>query len=142
MLDRIAWELSTEPGSEGERRVDLGLSDHNDEVAPNAAGLPLNCFARLDSTSIIGGVVARTWGANCEILQLWVAPSHRRRGVASELMGRVEAEAKARGCSNVYLESFSFQSPEFYKTQGYAVAFEFGGFPDGVSKLIMRKALA
>ena len=141
MLDRIAWELTSDSGSEAERVIDLALSTHNDRVAPGATGLPLNCFARLDSSSIVGGVVARTWGANCEVLQLYVAPSHRRRGIATQLVSRIEAEARVRRCSLVYLETFSFQCPEFYKAQGYVVALELGGFPNRVRKLIMSKTL-
>jgi hypothetical protein len=36
---------------------------------------------------------------------------------------------------------FTFQAPVFYLRLGYEVACEFKGFPNNVSKFIMRKSL-
>ena len=41
-------------------------------------------------------------GAFCEIFQLWVAPDHRRRGLASRLKRQAEAEALRRGVNMLY----------------------------------------
>jgi len=41
----------------------------------------------------------------------------------------------------VYLDTFSFQAPEFYRRCGYAVALRIDGFPDGIAKHLMVKHL-
>ena len=41
-------------------------------------------------------------GAFCEIFQLWVAPEHRRRGLASGLKRQAEAESLRRGVRLLY----------------------------------------
>ncbi len=56
-------------------------------------------------------------------------------------MQKVEAIALERGCRLLYLDTFSFQAPEFYYRLGYETACRLDGFPDGGSKFILRKAL-
>jgi N-acetylglutamate synthase-like GNAT family acetyltransferase len=90
---------------------------------------------------VVGGAVGRTWGQCCELQQLWVDDSLRNRGTARRLMQDFEAQATARGCSLVYLETFSFQAPVFYAKVGYASVHEFQGFTHGITKHIMQKKL-
>jgi len=52
-----------------------------------------------------------------------------------------EATAIERGCRLIYLDTFSFQAPEFYYRLGYETACRLDGFPDGGSKFILRKSL-
>jgi ribosomal protein S18 acetylase RimI-like enzyme len=121
--------------------VSDGLEASNQAAADLAAVRPLVCVARVASGEVIGGAIARTWGECCEIQQLWVAPPYRRRGVARQMIELVEAESRKRGCKLVYLETFSFQAPQLYRSVGFEVACEFRGFPDKVTKYIMRKGL-
>lgn len=44
------------------------------------------------------------------------------------------------GCRLLYLDTFSFQAPEFYYRLGYETACRLDGFPDGGSKFILRKS--
>ena len=41
-------------------------------------------------------------GAFCEVFQLWIAPDHRRRGLASALKRQAEAESLRRGVHALY----------------------------------------
>ncbi len=72
---------------------------------------------------------------------LWVSKDLRGRGLGSRLVALFEAEARKRGCRLVYLDTFSFQAPEFYAKRGYETACRFDGFPGGMSKFVMRKGL-
>jgi GNAT superfamily N-acetyltransferase len=119
------------------RRVDDGLGEANDAAAPLHEVRPLSCFARLASGEVIGGAVGRRWGPCCELQQLWVAPAHRRRGVASELIRRFEAQGRAHGCRTFYLETFSFQAPALYRSLGYVVTHEHAVYPHGIVKYLM-----
>ena len=119
--------------------VDRGLGDANSVAAPLGEVQPLSCFARTASGEVIGGAVGRRWGECCELQQLWVEPTHRRRGVGAQLVRAFEARARSHGCSSFYLETFNFQAPGLYRALGYRVAFELNLYPHGFVKYLMVK---
>ena len=49
--------------------------------------------------------------------------------------------AAGKGCTSFYLETLSFQAPGFYRSLGYAAAFERPQFPHGIVKYYMLKEL-
>jgi ribosomal protein S18 acetylase RimI-like enzyme len=133
------WKLSEHddvPPMEG-GVVDAGLEAFNQGAAPLREVQRLSCFARDQAGAVIGGAVGRTWAQACELQQIWVAADHRRHGLGGELLCRFEALARRRGCHTFYLETFSFQAPEFYRKHGYRVAAEISAFPHGIVKVVM-----
>jgi RimJ/RimL family protein N-acetyltransferase len=121
--------------------VDGGLGASNADVAPLHEVHPISCVARLATGEILGGVIGRTWGLCCEIQQVWVHEAYRRQGIGRQLIGELHRHAEDRGCRTFYLETFSFQSPNFYKSLGYEVRLELTGFGDGIAKYIMIRQL-
>lgn len=121
--------------------VDAGLDAANIAAGPLRDVRGLAAMAHTADGLPVGGAVGRTWGACCELQQLWVSAEHRHQGVGSRLLRNFEERARARGCRLVYLDTFSFQAPEFYKAHGYEVAFEIHGYTQGVVKHTMTKAL-
>lgn len=120
--------------------VDEGLESHNHKVAPRLGEVDrIAAFARDPSGCLIGGAVGRTWGACCELLQLWVRIEDRNRGVGSRLIREFESAGRARGCRVFYLTTLSFQAPDFYRKHGYAVLAQIDGYPDGIVKYLMHK---
>jgi GNAT superfamily N-acetyltransferase len=119
--------------------VDRGLGEANDAAAPLHEVRPLSCFARTEGRLVVGGTVGRWWGQCCDLQQLWVEPSYRRRGIATQLVQAFEARAREHGCSTFYLETFNFQTPRLYELLGYAVACEHKVYPHSIVKYIMVK---
>ena len=117
--------------------VDQGLGDFNDEAAPLHEVTPLMCFVRDASGRVIGGAVGRTWGACCELQQMWVEPSLRQHGLGTRLVKMFEQRAAERGCRTFYLDTFSFQARPFYERLGYSVATTIAGFGHGIEKYLM-----
>ena len=52
-----------------------------------------------------------------------------------------EQNAHSRGCRLVYLDTFSFQAPNFYQARGYVEMLRTEGFTGGVIKRTMHKRL-
>ena len=120
--------------------VDTGLEQHNHSVAPLSGVRPLAAFAHGPAGEVVGGAVGRTWGACCELLQLWVSPPLRSAGVGSRLLEEFEAHARTRGCTVFYLTTLSYQAPGFYAKHGYEALAEITGYPEGITKVLMHKA--
>ena len=139
MTDQLRWELTDRPVAEDLEVVDAGLHLYNLAAADLDAVRPLACFARAASGEVVGGLRARQWGAAVEVQQLWVEASFRRRGVALRLMRMLERAAVERGAAVIYLDTFSFQAPAFYRRCGYESALRIDGFPDGIAKHLMTK---
>ena len=140
-IDEITWDMTDDPGQPDVATIDRSLDSFNHSAADLAAVRRIACFARGSHRELVGGAIARTWGRCCELQQLWVAEPHRRNGIGSHLAWLVEEEARRRGCTLIYLETFSFQAPGLYRRLGYVTACEFAGFPGGVVKYVMRKPL-
>jgi ribosomal protein S18 acetylase RimI-like enzyme len=136
----IQYESTDAPSEAMLAAVDAGLEGHNVEAAPMLADVRrLAAFATDSSGRLIGGAAGRTWGACCELLQLWVQPEHRNSGVGSRLVVEFEARARTRGCRIFYLTTLSFQAPDFYRRHGYGVLARIDGYPNGIVKYLMHK---
>ncbi|HYM48800.1 MAG TPA: GNAT family N-acetyltransferase [Burkholderiaceae bacterium] len=141
MNHTVEWQVTEAPDDADLSVVDNGLHTSNLQAADLDAVKPIACFVRSTDGVVIGGLRGRTWGEACEIQQLWVAAAWRRRGLGSELLARLEAAARERGITEIYLDTFSFQAPSLYQRAGFRVACEIAGFPGGIVKYVMRKTL-
>jgi ribosomal protein S18 acetylase RimI-like enzyme len=138
----LSFELFDDPPEPARRAVDAGLESHNLSAAPLSDVRSLAAFASTPTGVVVGGAVGRTWGACCEIQQLWVAPAHRRSGTATRLLLEFEQRAAARGCRVFYLTTLSFQAPDFYRRRGYEVLASISGYPDNIIKYLMHKIVS
>ena len=135
------YECTDDPSDIDLTVVDAGL-DHFNGSEPELRNVrPLCVFVRDASGQIRGGAVGRTWGQCCELQQLWVAEKVRGHGVGAELMIRFEEQALQRGCSLIYLDTFSFQARPFYERLRYGIVLETTGFSSGIVKYTMHKKL-
>lgn len=100
------------------------------------------CYVLKDEDGVVcGGVLAEVYWGWLYIDLLWVKEDLRRNGFGKSLMARIEEEARQLGANSAYLDTFSFQAPEFYEELGYQSFGELGDFPDGKKRFFMRKAL-
>jgi GNAT superfamily N-acetyltransferase len=98
---------------------------------------PLGVFVR-DEKEIVAGLAGETYCGWLFVRYLWVSDGLRGRGVGRELMTRAEARARDRGCHSAWLDTYSFQAPEFYRKLGYE---EFGrlDYPPDHQKYFLKK---
>lgn len=137
MPARIAIDVRDDLPEAESAIVDAGLDSYNSAAAPLHEVRPVSCFARIPSGEVVGGAIGRTWGACCEIRQLWVADAQRGRGLGTRLVRALERRAVERGCRTFYLETWTFQARAFYEGLGYDVRLAIDGYGPGIAKFVM-----
>ncbi|GMA99988.1 GNAT family N-acetyltransferase [Pelosinus sp. IPA-1] len=90
---------------------------------------PIAIFVTDENGSKIGGITGETHGNWLEIDYLWVDEKARGARVGSKLVRDVETEAQKRGCTYVFLNTFSFQAKDFYIKLGYKEVFTLEQYP-------------
>ena len=120
------------------------LETHIRSEASTVKGLggevELAIFVR-EADTIVAGISGWTWGDCCELQSLWVEPSRRGRGLASQLIAAAEAEAAARGCTQTVHFTYDFQAQDLYERSGYELVGRVQDFPSGSDALWYRKRL-
>ena len=147
-------QQSTGPGQPyrvevGEALPDLDqrLSDELDKVnaaatADVAPSRELTVRVLNGSGDLAAGMSGWTWGVAAGIGMTWVRAGARGDGLGSRLLAEFEAEARARGCTHVFVTSFTFQAPGFYERHGYREIFRWEGVPAaGQADVHFRKDL-
>jgi GNAT superfamily N-acetyltransferase len=100
------------------------------------------CFTlRGSDEEIAGGVIGELFFGWFHVDLLWVKEELRGYGYGQRLLARIEAEARQRGAKNIYLDTFSFQAPDFYKKYGYEIFGTLPDFPPGHQRYFLKKQL-
>ncbi len=118
-----------------------GLSEFNHGVVPFEKGASVRLFLRDEGGAIAGGLFAEVYMGWMYVRILWISDAHRGAGHGAELMRRAEDEARTQGCHAAWVDTFSFQAPEFYQKLGY---YEFGrldDYPTGHARVFLAKQL-
>ena len=78
---------------------------------------------------LAAGMSGWTWGVAAGIGMAWVHEDLRGAGLGARLLMLFEQEARSRGCTHVFVASFTFQAPGFYERHGYREIFRWEGLP-------------
>lgn len=101
----------------------------------------LNIFARNQLGQIIGGIYGFTDRGWLRIEVLVVKDGWRGQGLGTHLLAAAEDAARARGCHDAWLDTFSFQALPFYEKHGYVVFGALENYPTGHARYFVRKPL-
>ena len=101
------------------------------------------CFALRDAKQqVVGGLIGEIYWGWLYINLLFVREELRGQGYGDKIMSLAEEEAQRRGAKHAFLDTFSFQAPEFYQKRGYRIFGELKDFPPGHTRYYMTKDLA
>ena len=108
-----------------------------------AAALPTVSYlvAEVDGV-VVGHAVASAAGDDAELQRIAVAPAHRRRGLAGELLAAVESRAAADGATRLLLEvrEDNAAAAAFYESRGVVeVGRRRGYYRDGAAAVVLGK---
>ena len=101
---------------------------------------PLSILMRREGALVAGlnGVTHWRW---LYIRHVFVAETWRGQGLGRVLMTRAEAQAHARSCVGIYLDTFDDGAARFYEKLGFSRCGEIEGFPVGATRSFLCKAL-
>ncbi len=121
--------------------IGQGITDYNKQQAGEDNSQNLCFVLHAPDQEIVGGVIGATFWDWLFINLMWLKEELRGHGYGHQLLVLAEEEARKRGAKNAYLDTFSFQAPNFYKQHGYQVFGELEDFPTGHQRYFLKKQL-
>ena len=121
--------------------VGVGISQYNKQRAGDTNHQSLCFMLHTADDEIVGGVIGSTYWDWLYVDLLWLKDELRGHGHGHRLLTAAEEEARQRGAKNAYLDTFSFQAPDFYKQHGYQVFGTLDDFPTGHQRYFLTKEL-
>jgi ribosomal protein S18 acetylase RimI-like enzyme len=94
-----------------------------------------------EGENVVGGLIGETQWGWLRIDILAVAEELRGGGWGRRLVEEAERLAVEAGCHGAWVDTFSFQSPGFYRKLGYAVFGELPDYPTGQTRYFLSKRL-
>ncbi len=134
--------LSVEQNPTWEDRdfVDDGLGAYNAAFLRDNSYDYFGIFVRRDAGEIRAGLIGHIYAGWLFVNLLWVHADLRRGGIGRGLLTQAERRGAALGCHSAWLDTFSFQAPEFYRKLGYQ---EFArlDYPPDHQRIFLKKQL-
>ena len=121
--------------------IGRGISSYNEQQAGDDKAQRLCFVLQAPDQTIVGGVIGAVFWDWFYVDLMWIKDELRGRGYGHRLLTLAEDEARQRGAKNAYLDTFSFQAPDFYKQHGYQVFGELADFPPGHQRYFLTKQL-
>ncbi len=117
------------------------LSAYNDQTGGPTEWRPFAILVKDGAGHVTGGIWGRT-AYRWLFIEMFVVPqSLRRQGLGSQLLMEAERQARAHGCVGVWLDTFAFQAPGFYRKHGFTEFGRIDDFPPGSSRHFFMKRL-
>lgn len=105
------------------------LKEYNLSRREKSEDVPLGVFYEDENGCKLAGLTGETFGNWLCIKYLFVSERLRGQGIGSGLLEAAEKEAVGRGCRFAFVDTFSFQAPEFYMKHGYREVFTLEEYP-------------
>jgi GNAT superfamily N-acetyltransferase len=120
--------------------IDEALGAYNAPFLRDSRYSYFGIFIRDDSQTIQAGLIGNCYAGWLFVALLWVHADLRRRGIGRGLMAEAERHGREFGCHSAWVDTFTFQGPEFYPKLGYR---EFArlDYPPEHERIFFRKQL-
>jgi len=118
--------------------------EDNHYLSVDALCLPgVHFFTASEAGQTLGCGALKAMGDYGEIKSMFTAETGRGKGIASAILTRLEAEARALGLHALKLETGNslHAAHRLYARHGFETCAKFGDYPDSPSSLFMSKQL-
>jgi len=134
-------ELTQSPTEEQRQAILQPLIEYNDAQTGGSKSEPFALMVKYENGEILGGLYGRMIFRWMFIELLSVPEQGRGQGIGSKLMAQAEALAREKNCYGVWLDTFDFQAPEFYRKLGFSQFGEIVDYPPGHKRHYFQKRL-
>ena len=134
-------EVLSSPGKGAHDAVLDPLLAYNAKHVGPSGKIEITFHAKDDQGALIGGANGFTHWNYFFLAHLWVSDQQRGKGLGNQLMRNIEDEARARKCTHLWLDTFSFQAAGFYEKLGYVRFGELNDYPVGHKRFFYTKKL-
>lgn len=129
------------PENQDIEALEKGLDQFNFTITDNDNAQKLAILIRDNNKQVVGGLFGWTYYNWLEVKYLWIKDELRGKGYGSKLILAAEKEAIQRGCNSAFLDTFSFQAPNFYQKLGYSIFAVLEDFPSQHQRYFLKKSL-
>ncbi|WP_232015768.1 GNAT family N-acetyltransferase [Sphingobium sp. YG1] len=130
-----------EPSEVGRDVVLAPLRAYNLSQADKQTALPLLVTLSDESGNEVGGLWGETAHDWLFVESVFVPEDFRSNGFGTALMLEAEREAKSRGCIGIWLDTYEFQAPAFYKKLGFEVFGTLENSSNELQRYFLKKRL-
>ncbi|KKB78885.1 hypothetical protein VW35_10415 [Devosia soli] len=137
--------FEAEPHPDTRAAILDGLLAYNAAKTEGRFGAPRTIALALkdpETGASVGGLTARVSYSRMFVELLFIPEHLRGKGLGEKLMAEAEKVAKDLGCIGIWLDTFSFQAPGFYKKIGYQEFGAISDYPPGFSRHFFHKPLS
>lgn len=119
--------------------IDTGLNDYS-RGTTGYDRIPLNFIAKMGDDRV-GGLKACTVADHSFISWLYVDDKYRSKGIGRDLMQHAEMMARQKNCIKAFVDTMSFQAPEFYQRLGFQEIARIKDFYPGHDRIFYSKMI-
>lgn len=125
----MEFRITDEIEEKDKESIFQGVLKYNLERIEDKNPKDLGVYLEDETGKKLGGLIGDTHGNWLFINFLWVSEELRGQNIGSRILNQAEETAKERGCKYIFLDTFSFQAPDFYKKHGYKEVFKLEEHP-------------
>lgn len=135
-------ELTNQPTEEDYLAILTPLRAYNASQAGDAGAEKFALLVRDEQTNeVLGGMYGKLLYRWMFIELLAIPEQTRGQGTGSRLMGMAEDLAREKNCVGIWLDTFDFQAPDFYRKHGFSEFGQLQDYPPGHQRLFFHKRL-
>jgi ribosomal protein S18 acetylase RimI-like enzyme len=97
------------------------------------------CVKRKDE--IIGATKGGIFDGALYISEFAIKKSYRKSGLGSKLIERIEKYAKDKNCKKIWVDTYEYQAPEFYKKNGFLEQGRIENYRGKYAKIFFEKEI-
>ncbi|SPJ23773.1 GNAT family N-acetyltransferase [Palleronia abyssalis] len=121
-------------------QVETVLTAHAEEAGHPFTNAP--CILEAWDGDTFAGALHAEIGSHWVFVKLLgIAPDYRQAGLGSRLLRRIEDIARNKGKTGIWLDTYSFQAPDFYPRHGFTEIGRIEDYPPGQSRIFFQKRL-
>lgn len=137
----MEFRISDQPSQKEIEEIHSKLKQYNRSKREPVKEVPIAVFYEESNGQKAAGLTGEIFGNWLCIEYLWVSEELRGQGIGSHLLKAAEKEAVSRGAKYAFVDTFSFQAPDFYTKHGYMEVFKLFDYPYTSSRYYYIKQL-